>query len=520
MEAANSWVNYINFKKTDILQVLDKLPHLTIGIYSGNQAGKTASVAKHYVDRLLGKCSIEKKNKLMRKVRCMSPSLPESTDMEEQDNTQYLELKRLIPPEMIVDDIKNRSRNLIVRRPIGLSSENTIFEFKSSQQEMQKLGRIQISSLWHDEETPKAFREECRVRLLKEGGDEIFSLTPTNALSYCFDEIWQRKSYIYRTKTIADKFNLPRVDTPNGSPDIACIQMATDDNPTLEKDTIDRLFEDITDPDELAIRRYGVFKQISGRVHKTYNPEICYIDGKKYFPDGIPWDWTHARGIDYHESRIPWSIGWLACSPKDEWFLYQEFHPAIDGPNAYNTYEIATAMARKSGDYEFIVNLIDALAKKKQANTNFSTVEDLNRYFDQIRQEEGIGRPSFWQAWDTKGTSGRSEISKRFKNSVRCGKPFNNMIRVNARKKYLPTLWIFQSCPNFHKSILNWRYGEYVTAAVKAVNDPKPTPQQKNSHDNMVLECLAKDSRLLNASHFFHNRPTQLKKKHVSVTGR
>ena len=56
--------------------------------------------------------------------------------------------------------------------------------------------------------------------------------------------------------------------------------------------------------------------------------------------------------------------------------------------------------------------------------------------------------------------------------------------------------------------------------STKAVNDLKPTPQQKNSHDNMVLECMAKDSRLKFAAHLMANPPRQEHKKAFSLTGR
>lgn len=497
------------------------MPHKVVGLFSGNQAGKTSSVAEHYVKRLLGIHPVPEKNVLMRKVRCMSSGLPDSRDEQEQDNTQYLELKKLIPPTLIEKDISSRSENLVVRRPAGLSSPRTIFEFRSSKQELQDLGKIQLSSVWHDEETPKGHREECKMRLLSEGGDEIFSLTPTNALSYTFSEVWQRANLIFRTKCIVDKFNLPRWERNKSTNDVACMQMATDDNPTLDPDTIERLFEEVTDPDDLAIRRYGVFKQISGMIFKTYDPRICYISLNKTFPEGIPYNWVFGRAIDYHESRTPWSIGWITCSPEDEWFLWQEFHPAIDGPNAFTTWDIAKSVARKSMDYYYTVNLIDPLANKKQSNTGFSTTEDLNRYFDQIRQDTGIGTPCFWEGWDTKGTAGRDEVAKRFKNAVRCGRPFNNMVREHGKLRRLPTLWIMDAAPRFHKSVQNWCYGEYVTAATKAVNDPKPTPQQKNSHDNMVLEAFAKDYRLIHASHLMNNPPRQAaRRKPISVTGR
>ena len=385
---------FFSFEKTDILSVLLNLPHSCIALFSGNQAGKTSSVAQQYAYRVFGIHPIAEKNRLARKVRCMSSSLPEDTNAEEQDNTQYLELKKRIPYEAIEKDVTARSKNLVVRRPVGLSSDKTIFEFRSSKQELQDLGKIQLSSVWHDEETPKPFREECKMRLLAEQGDEIFSLTPINALSYTYDEIWQLSAFIYRTKTIAEKFNQQQVEHRKTGYDIACIQMATDDNPTLDADTIDRIFADITDPDEYILRRYGVFKQISGRVHKTYDPSICYVPFKKHFPDGIPYDWIHCRGIDYHESRTPWSIGWLSCSPNNEWFLWNEFHPAIDGSNAYNTYEIAQGIIRKSDYYVYQVNLIDPLANKKQPNSLFTVVDDLNRYFDEAHRSILADQPA------------------------------------------------------------------------------------------------------------------------------
>ena len=519
-QALSSWANYLGFKATEITAFLEAMPFKIIGLFSGNQSGKTAGVAYHYVQRAMGIHPVAEKNRLAKKIRCMSSSLPTSDSPEEQDNTQFLELRKLIPPGIIEGKISTRNTNLVIKRPVGLSSPKTVFEFRSSKQEMQDLGKIQLSSCWHDEETPKGHREECKMRLLAESGDEIFSLTPTNALSYTFDEVWARAQYIARTTTIAEKFGLPLQEYPNKGTGIACLQMATDDNPTLDPDTIERLFEDITDPDELAIRRYGVFKQISGRIHKTYDPSICYIPMDRHFPEGVPYRWLHTRGIDYHESRTPWSIGWLSASPEDEWFLWQEFHPAIDGGNAYNTFDISKAILRKSGDYYYNLNLIDPLAKKKQANTLFSTVDDLNRHFEQIRSETGLGTASWWEAWDTKGVGGRDEVGKRFKNARRCGRPFNNMIKDRGTTKRLPTLWVMDSCPMFNKSLINWRYGEYVTSHTKAVNDSKPTPQQKWSHDCMVLECLAKEHRLLYAASLLNNPPQQSRRANKSITGR
>jgi hypothetical protein len=524
--AAGALSGLMRFIRTEVTDVLASLKQKRVVLFAGNRGGKTSTIAYEYVQRLLGLHPNEEKVRLMRKVRCMSSSLPEGDNIDEEDNAQYIELKKLIPYELIKKDITNRSRNLVVTRPPGISDQRgdpcpeTVFEFRSSKQELQDLGKINISSLWHDEETPKPIREECKARLVESNGDEYFTVTLTNPLSYVYDELWARASILFRTKTIVKKFGgSQRIDTPTGNPDIAAIQMATDDNPILDKASIDRLFEDDDEATQL-LRRYGVPSHVTGRVHKTYNPAICYIDYDRTFPDGVPYNWMHARGIDYHESRTPWSVGWLSASPEDEWFLWNEFHPAIDGPNAYNTYEICKGILRRSDDYVYTVNLIDPLANKAQANTGTTVVSDMNRHFETIHRDEGIGTPSYWKPWDTKGTTGRAEISKRFKNAVRCGKPFNNLIKEGHIFKRLPTLWITNRCPNFHKSIMSWRYGEYTTSSTKAVNDPKSQPQQKFSHDNMCLECLAKDRALANASFLISHPPAQAVRRNMSVTGR
>ena len=506
--------NLLLFIKTPHLNRILTLQHGIIFLDSGNQGGKTSNIAFEYVLRILGLHPIPDKNRLSKSIRCLSSSLPESKDAEEQDNTQYLELKKLLPYEAIVKDITARSSTMTV---LGHQGKHYV-EFRSTKQEVQDLGKVQRCSLWCDEEPGKAHWAESRMRLHARGGDTKLTLTPINGLSWTYDDIFMRASYFWRSDAIVKATGLAKEEwKKTGSSNIAVIQMATDDNPTLNKESIDRIFEDIDDPDELNVRRYGVFKQIAGRVHKAYNPLVHYISFDKYFPDGIPYEWTHARGIDYHESRIPWSIGWLSISPDDEWFLWQEFHPAIDGPRAMSTYDIAKHMARNSKDYYYVCNLIDPLANKKQANTLLSVTDDLNRHFDQIRKDEGIGTQAYWEGWDTKDTKGRDEIRKRFKNAAIAGKPFNNVARKHGVTTKLPTLWICDTCPNFHKSIQRWSYGEWQTAQSKQVNDPQSKPQNRWSHDPMVLECLGKDARLLFAGKNDWMIPQRRK---YSVTGR
>ncbi len=470
-------------------------PAQTIGFFGGNQSGKTHNPAFGYFLRLIGKHPVPEKNRLIRHVRCLAAMQPEGTDQEAEAAAQYVALKRLLPAEMVLKDITARNKTMTVA---ATHFGKSYFEFVSTKQELQTTGGVQRSSLWDDEEAPMDFREEALMRLLAENGDEVISLTPTNGISYLYWHVWMKAGTIWRTPTVANHFGWPEIETrEKGDPNIVCIQMATDDNPTLSKDAMERLFAGIDDPDTLAIRRYGVFKQVMGRVHKAYDTRRHFISMEKYFPEGIPMEWRHARGIDYHDSRIPWSVGWLSASKDDEWFLNREFHPAIDGSHSMTTREICRSIARKSGDYDFICNLIDPWAGKKQANTGFSTIEDMNRIFLELRKTEGLGSNNdYWQPWDTKNEKGRDIIKERFKNAALVGKPFNNVGTKRGEKVKLPTLWILNTCPRFDQSLQKWSFMENILPRTKQVNEPPSKPQQKFSHDCMVLECLAKDVRL------------------------
>ena len=510
------WQNLISSVITPALKKILTCKTSTLFVLSGNQGGKTHDIAYSYVLRVIDKHPVAEKNRLAKNIRCLSSSLPDSSDPNEQDNTQYLELKKLIPYEMILKDITSRSSTMIVASP---THGKSYFEFMSTKQELQDTGKVQRCSLWADEEPPRPYWDESRMRLLARGGDTNLSLTPVSGITWTYDEIYNRARYFWRTKIIQEVTGLPEYEkNETGDKNITIIHMATDDNPTLSLATIEMIFADIDDPDMLKLRRYGIFAQVSGKVHKAYNPRIHYISFDKYFPRGIPYEWSHARGIDYHESRIPWSVGWLSISPDDEWFLWKEYHPAIDGAHAMTTPEIAKHIVRQSGDLYFVVNLIDPLANKKQANTGFSVTEDLNRIFDELRRDEGMGTSAYWEGWDTKDTKGRDEIRKRFKNAAMVGKPFCNVQRKNGIVTKLPTLWICDTAPEFNKSVQRWSYGEWATTQTKSMNDPKTTPMQKWSHDCMNLECLAKDHRILYASKY--RRLPNVNRNSYSQTGR
>jgi hypothetical protein len=494
----NDWVGFFSFIPTWQFKQLINCPEKIIGIFTGNQAMKTASVAMYNVMSILGLLPIEHKNirpsDSIRILRFASEKLPNEGGeggQREVKNTQYPEFKKWLPPSLIKKDISMRNPVMTLRDPQG--GDDVLVEFVSFNQDIQAQAGVQRRRVWIDEHCKKAFYEEQLPRLLAANGDMIFTLTPAqDYLDWEYDEFYERAKRIIRTPTIVKSFRedegieYPLIEETGKHHDICIIMAATDDNPILKKEEIDAMYDMLGDPDIIAVRRFGKFKQISGKVFKLFDKRIHIISRDKYFPNGMPHDGLHARGIDYHENN-PWAYGQIWLSNDDEAFIYDELLPSTEKVSL----DIATMISAKSKDYKYYLSLIDPLAAKKQANTGMSVVDDLNRFFYEF-QREGFGTGGYWQTWDTKSTRGRDEIRTRLANSRLCGVPFNNKRIVNGREVRVPTIWVLDNCRLSSEYMYQWRREEWASRDATLTKDNKDEVQQKWSHFNMIWEGIFK----------------------------
>jgi hypothetical protein len=324
----------------------------------------------------------------------------------ETRNTQYPEFKKWLPAFLIKKDITARVQNLILhdpnmgkvfgenedRTPMVYNGSDIVVEFVSYNMSTQATAGVQRMSIWEDEEAPHEFHSEQGPRLLAENGDLIITLTPANFITWTYDEVFEKAKVYYRTKAICkflstDSNKVEQIEHTDSEHDIAVIQAATDDNPTLDEEVIDRMFMNESDPDRLAIRRYGIFRQVSGRIFKDFDFNTHVVVGDSLFPEGIPRkNWVHARGIDFH-AKTPWANGFMALSPDNEAFIYDEL---TISPEKYTTKEIAKENALMGGDYEYRLNLIDPFAEATKKDT-LSVLDDLNREFNELKYD-GIGK--------------------------------------------------------------------------------------------------------------------------------
>ena len=454
-------------------------------VFKGNQGGGTSIHAHDVTHRLLQIHPVKKRNVLNKPIRMVSKVVPES-DSDEQ-NQQYVELKRFVGPMGIIKkDITARNKIMTIRNQTG-SGKDFQVEFMASTQELDAFMSVQRSAYYQDEEIEKIKFDESMIRLLKEGGDCSISVTPAKGLDWMYDSIWRKAARITRSKVICDKFGYAPVEETNCKSGIECFCWATDDNPVMKPEDIERIFEGIDDPDELAMRRYGVFKQVSGRVYKIFDEKIHKQPYDKVFDSALFRTFWHYRIIDFHPQK-PWCITWLAISPEQEWFVWNEMVARHDNVTTYDLREKIKNESLLGEDEMFNrATLIDPLSTVKQGNTGYSTFDDL------AQGEDGIRR---LVTADTKNPEGEEIIKYRLKNSLICGVPGNNLNKNSLTDTkygaYLPTLWFLDNCKTHIEHFKTWRYVDFKMEHVKAVRVVKRKSEKYNDFPRNLefLGCL------------------------------
>ena len=505
----NDYANIFEMSPSLIFYWLIRCDFSTIALFTGNQVGKTKMVCLFIVFAIHGWLPVEHHNirpeDKVRVIRICAETLPGDAEGEEVKNTVYPALKSLIPAYLIKRDITARRSTMILQDPQG--GKDIAIEFVSYSQSVGSQAGVQRRMIYIDEHSPKGFYEEQLPRLVKASSDlrinrkldadalMVMTLTPAQEyLDWEYDELYERAEVIYRSpaviKRMKEKMNEKHtiVEHTGIKSGVAIIMAATDDNPVMSQVAIQKLYERYADDDAIDVRRFGLFKQISGVVFKNFNKRVHIRDFEKDFVMGIPYDWLHARGIDFHEYNN-WACGWAALSPSNEMFIYDEWYPS---PEKFVTLDICTTIGIMSKDYKYFLNLIDPRAAIKQPNSGLSTIDDMNRIFYELRKQ-GLGTGGYWQSWDTKSQIGRDAIKLRLANSLLCGRPFNNKKDVDGRVTYLPTIWVSSKCKNTIEHMKNWKREQWMNKSTAIMKEPKDSASDKWSHFNMVWEALLKN---------------------------
>lgn len=348
-EQYNQFLGFLDFKKTWIFTQFMLCPHKILGLFYGNRAGKTAGTARSYVIRILGRHPIPRKNMIYficknkheigpgyvmdsrsdvcpqvdeegkpccgeklelrtrqdRVFRFSSANKPMQGDdkkrgevinvSSEVKNTQYPAFKRWLPPILLLKDCTQRAAQQTILDPVasqlGLNLPPIVVEYTSYHQALtskQGQGRV---SVWMDEQCGEEEWIENKRRVVSERGDIIITNTPVDYMSYLYDEVFERAQTYYRTQKIVDHYkrkynqNLARVEETGRETKIGVFCASTYDNPMIDAEEVADMLAGTDDPDVADISVYGEFKQISGRIFKSFSYKTHVIDGSQYFEE-------------------------------------------------------------------------------------------------------------------------------------------------------------------------------------------------------------------------------------------
>ena len=452
-------------------------------IFKGNQAGATTVSVNDAVLRCLGVHPVGRRNKLEKPIRFVSKVKPQ--DRDDEENQQFVEFKRLFPPDFIKQHVTARSAIMTLRDPLGGKDKKV--EFMASTQELDAFMSVQRSALYQDEEIDRVKWDESLIRLLKEGGDATIALTPVKGMDWVFDKIWKRARRIFRSKLICEKYGFKEIEEQVGGGDVEAFCWSTYDNPVMSKESIDLIMSELADEDDLAMRVYGVFRQVSGRIYKAFDKSVHVIPFDELFDADLFRRYWNYRVIDFHPQK-PWYVSYVAITPQNEWIVWNELLAKHEYKTTLEIRDEIKAESVAEEDSEFNrATLIDPLSTMKQhSSENVGTT-----VFDDLKRgERGIRR---LMCADTKNVQGRMEIKKRLKNSLTCQVPGNNLNKTDQVDPrygdFLPTLWFMDNCKGHIEHFNSWRMVDFHQEHVKATREIK-RESEKFSDYTRNLEFL------------------------------
>lgn len=141
------------------------------------------------------------------------------------------------------------------------------FQFMTFEQDIDKFGGAALHRVHHDEEPPEDIRKECQMRLIDYGGDELFTMTPLQGMTWMHDGIYLRRDESH----------------------ITVVEVDMDDNPHLDSVTKERILDGLTEEERKA-RKEGKFVHFGGMVfdelvegHMVPPIDPGYLDGQTVY---------------------------------------------------------------------------------------------------------------------------------------------------------------------------------------------------------------------------------------------
>lgn len=266
--------------------------------FGGNRSGKTTAGV---VDTILQCVDWELVPEHLRAFKRWDPPFfgrvvtPDLTST--QDGVIHQKIRDWCPPSQLKGNSFDKAFDK-VQRVLRFKNGSWI-QFNSSEQDREKLGGVALHRVLYDEEPRQEVRNECRVRLIDFGGEELFCLTPFSGMQWLYDKVYE-------------PWESGQLDEDR----TRVIVVDMDDNPHINEEAKVEALEDYTGPEREA-RKSGRFVSFSGLIYpmweKAVVPQIVRVPpGAEVF-----------RGVD-PGIRIMCAVVYCYLTPEDDLVVFDE----------------------------------------------------------------------------------------------------------------------------------------------------------------------------------------------------
>lgn len=160
----------------------------------------------------------------------------------------FEKLREWIPREQIVGGQWDKAYSKQLRKL--RFANGSWFDFMTFEQDLDKFGGTTLHRIHYDEEPPENIRKEGRMRLMKFGGDEIFTMTPLQGMTWMHEGVYERRF----------------------EDGVTVVQVDMDDNPHLDAAAKVLALEGLTEEERQA-RKEGKFVHFAGLVFPEFRQE-------------------------------------------------------------------------------------------------------------------------------------------------------------------------------------------------------------------------------------------------------
>lgn len=212
----------------------------------------------------------------------------------------FEKLREWAPRAQLVGGAFDKAYDKTLRK---LSFRNgSTFDFLTFEQDLDKFGGAAKHRIHYDEEPPHAIRKESMMRLIDYGGDELFTMTPLQGMSWMFDEIWE-----------------PFVKHTLREATVVVVDM--DDNPYLDEKTKTRALAGLSSEERKA-RKSGRFVHFAGMIYDEFS-HSRHVIPERAAGEAVPQDAKVYVGIDPGIRNMA-AVVWCYLTPQDQMVVFDE----------------------------------------------------------------------------------------------------------------------------------------------------------------------------------------------------